>query len=364
MAEERKESRPEEVIGRPRNPYRLVIALAAGFLTLSLVLFGLLHLREQQLLARRAEILEVTGTVEADEVMASFKVGGKVERFFADEGDEVRKGQVIARLETDELQVKVSQAKAALEAAKAQLVKAEASVGLQSGVTRSQVEEAEAAVEQARANLEVCEATWRRIQDLYNAGAVSAQERDKAEAEYKAAKGKLAQAEAALEKARSGRLQVSLSEDDVAAARAQVALAQAKYDEALVYLNNATLKAPLGGIVTLRPVEPGETVGAGTPVMRITDLKHTRVRVYVSESKIGRVRPGQKVKVTTEAHPGREFDGVVRWINPAGEFATEKAVNDQHDTDIRAFEVKVDVPNPDLELKTGMTAKVRFPAGD
>ena len=315
-------------------------------------------------MAQREETVELTGNLEADEVMASFKVPGKILQFMVDEGDEVKKGQVIARLETDELKLKVSQAQAGIEAARAQLIKAETAVGLQSGVTSSQIEEARAAVERAQANLDVWTATWTRIQELYDHGAVSAQEKDKVEAEYKGARGQLAQAQALLTKAESGQLQVSLSEDDVAAARAGLALAQAQYDEARVYLNNATLKAPMDGIVTLRPMEPGETVGAGTPVLKITDLKNTFVKVYVPESKIGRVQLGQKCKVTTQSYPGKPFEGTVTWINPAGEFATQKAISDQYEQDIRSFEVKVNVPNPDLHLKTGMTATVTFLAGD
>jgi len=344
--------------------YRFVALLVAGLLTCSLATFGWLNWQEKKLLAKREKVLEVTGNIEADEVMASFKVPGKIAGFTVDEGDEVKRGQVIARLETDELKVKVDQAKAALDAAKAQLLKAQNAVALQGGITGSQVQEAEAAVEQAEADLEIRSATWKRIQKLYDSQAVSAQEKDKAEGEYKAAQARLAQARAALEKARSNQLQVNLSRDDVAAAQAQVALAQAKYDEAMVYLYNATLKAPLAGIVTLRAMEPGETVGAGTPVLRITDLKHTWIKVFVSEKKIAHLRPGTKVKITTASFPGQEFDGVVKWINPAGEFATQKAVNDQYDKDIRSFEVKVSIPNPDLQLKTGMTATVRFLVGE
>ncbi|HHV77663.1 MAG TPA: HlyD family efflux transporter periplasmic adaptor subunit [Syntrophothermus lipocalidus] len=346
------------------NPYRVIALVAVGLLALSLTTFGWLNYREQKLLASRGAELEVTGNIEADEVMVAFKVPGKIACFAVDEGDEVKPGQVLATLETDELKTQVAQAKAALEAAKVELIKAQNAVGLQSGVSLSQVQEAEAAVRQAQANLDICETTWKRIQDLYASGAVSAQDKDKAEAEYKAALARLAQAQAALEKAKSGELQVTLSENDVAAAQAQVALAQAKYDEAVVYLNNATLKSPLAGIVTLRLMEPGETVGAGTPVLRITDLKNTWVKVFVGENRIGRVKPGTKAKVKVAAFDNREFDGVVKWVNPAGDFATQKAVNDQYDRDIRSFEVKVSIPNPDLELKTGMTATVRFSADE
>lgn len=348
----------------PSKTYRIIALLLGGLLTCSLLTFGWLNHQEKQLMAQREDTVEFTGNIEADEVMASFKVPGKILQFMVDEGDEVKKGQVIAQLETDELKLKVSQAQAGIEAARAQLIKAENAVGLQSGVTSSQVEEARAAVERAQANLDVWTATWTRIQELYDHGAVSAQEKDKVEAEYKGAQGQLAQAQALLAKAESGQIQVSLSEDDVAAARAGLALAQARYDEAQVYLNNATLKAPMDGIVTLRPMETGETVGAGTPVLKITDLKNTFVKVYVPESKIGRVQLGQKCRVTTQSYPGKPFAGSVTWINPAGEFATQKAISDQYEQDIRSFEVKVNVPNADLHLKTGMTATVTFLAGD
>lgn len=346
------------------GPYRTVLLVVVGLLACSILTFGFLHTRERQLAAARDDETEFTGVIEADEVITSFKVPGKIESLLVNEGDTVKKGQVLARLETDELEVKAAQARAAVESCQAQITKAQNAVGVQSGLAGSQVEQARAAVEQAGAGLDIASATWERIRQLYESGAVSAQQRDEAEAQYKAAQGKLNEARAALDKALSAQGQVTLSENDVSVARTQLEQARAKYDEALVYLKSATLTAPMDGIITLRAMKAGETVGAGTPVLKITDIKNTWVKVYVSEKKIGRVKLGQKVKVSVPAFPDRHFDGVVTWINAAGDFATQKAVNDQYDKDIRSFEVKVGVPNPKLLLKTGMTATVDFGAGD
>ncbi|MEG3072273.1 MAG: efflux RND transporter periplasmic adaptor subunit [Candidatus Syntrophopropionicum ammoniitolerans] len=102
---------------------------------------------------------------------------------------------------------------------------------------------------------------------------------------------------------------------------------------------------------------------AGTPVFEISDLLHTYVKVFISEEKIGRVHLGQDVEITVASYPDQVYHGSVVWINDAGEFAVHKAVNEQYDHDIRSFEVKIDVPNADLSLKTGMTARVNIIEG-
>lgn len=133
--------------------------------------------------------------------------------------------------------------------------------------------------------------------------------------------------------------------------------------EAETYLRNTHLKAPISGYITKKFLEAGEMVGAGTPVFEITDLEHTYVKVYIDERKIGRVHLNQAVEVRVDSFPGRVFKGKVVYISDAGEFAVRKAVNEQYDHDIRSFEVKIDIPNPDLVLKTGMTARVKILEG-
>ena len=116
----------------------------------------------------------------------------------------------------------------------------------------------------------------------------------------------------------------------------------------------------MSGYITQKYLEEGELVNAGTPVLEITDIEHTYVKVFISETKIGRVHLDQEAEITVASFPDRVFPGRVVWINDAGDFAVRKAVNEQDEHDLRSFEVKIDLPNPDLVLKTGMTARVKL----
>ena len=90
----------------------------------------------------------------------------------------------------------------------------------------------------------------------------------------------------------------------------------------------------------------GELVNAGTPVLEITDIEHTYVKVFISETKIGRVHLDQEAEVSVASFPDRVFKGRVVWINDAGDFAVRKAVSEQDEHDLRSFEVKIDLPTP------------------
>lgn len=346
------------------KPYKVVLFSVIAVILCILLIFSYLHYKSNLLAVEREQKIEFTGNIEAEDIMLSFKIPGKLSSLLVNEGDSVKKGQVVATLDTEEMVLKVSEAQAGVEAYRAQVVKAGNAVELQSGVSKSQVSAARAAVEQAQAGYNLAEATWERISGLYENGAVSSQQRDEVQAQFNASLGKLNEARAALDKAISSEQQITLSENDVSSAQAQLALAQTKYEQAVTYLDNASLSAPADGIVTLKVMKAGEMVAAGTPILKITDLNKISVKVYVPETKIARVNLGQKAKVSVQGLPGQEFEGTVTWINSAAEFATQKAVNDQYDQDIRSFEVKVSIANPKLQLKSGMTARVKFWEGD
>ena len=98
--------------------------------------------------------------------------------------------------------------------------------------------------------------------------------------------------------------------------------------------------------------------------MRVPPFLHTYVKVFIDETKIGRVKLNQPAEITVDAYPDKVFKGKVVWINDAGQFAVHKAINEQYSHDIRSFEVKIDVPNQDMQLKTGMTAVVKIVDGE
>lgn len=345
-----------EKIGQNKRIVALLFFGIIGF-TVALIV---VHYISQSAVTKERNSLTATGTVEAKDVMVAFKIPGKIEAIKVNEGSKVEKGQELARLETRELEAKLAQARAALSAARANARQAEKAVPLTRQQVEAAVEQARAKVAQAEVGVKDAELLFKRISALYESGAVSQKSYDDAKNNYELAQNKLREARGALEQAESARLKVQVAQAQYDAAAGQVEQAAAAVQEAETYLENACLKAPISGFITQKMLEQGEMVNAGTPVFEITDLAHTYAKVFISEKKIGRVRLGQEAEVTVDSFPGRVFKGKVVWINNAGEFAVHKAVNEQYEHDIRSFEVKIDVPNKDLLLKTGMTARVRI----
>ncbi|MFX4262649.1 HlyD family secretion protein [Pelotomaculum propionicicum] len=330
----------------------IIIALAA------LVFFSLHENRAETI--REQESLTATGTVEAKKVTASFKVPGRIENMLVDEGSRVEPGQELARLDTRELSARLSQASGAFDAAKAQARQAGDSVPLTSQQIEAAIEQARAKVAQAEVGVKNARDLYERMDNLYRGAAVSEKSYNDAKNSCELAENVLKEAQAALEQALSARLKVDLAQAQYEAAEGQSSQAGGAVQEARAYLDNTRLLSPISGFITQKNLEQGEMVNAGTPVFEISDLLHTYVKVFISEKKIGRVQLGQDVDVTVDSFPGRVYRGNVVWINNAGEFAVRKAVNEQYDHDIRSFEVKIDVPNPDFSLKTGMTAHVNI----
>lgn len=332
--------------------FLFIIALAA------LVYFSLHENRAET--AGEQEKLTATGTVEAKKVSASFKVAGRIENMLVEEGSWVEPGQELARLDSRELSARLSQASGAYDAAKAQARQAGESIPLTSRQIEAAIEQARAKVAQAEVGLENARDLYERMDNLYKGDAVSEKTYNDAKNSCELAENVLKEAQAALEQALSARIKVELAQAQYEAAEGQSSQAGGAVQEARAYLDNTRLPAPIAGFITQKNLEQGEMVNAGTPVFEISDLLHTYVKVFISEKKIGRVQVGQDVEVTVDSFPDRVYRGKVVWINNAGEFAVRKAVNEQYDHDIRSFEVKIDVPNPDFSLKTGMTARVNI----
>lgn len=338
---------------------KLVLLLFIGLAALAGLLFAT-HYRHQSGVAAERDSLTATGTIEAKKVMASFKIPGKIDTLFVDEGSRVEKDQALAVLESSEITARLGQAAGAYEAAKARARQAGSAVPLTSQQVEASIEQARAKVAQAEVGVKDAELLYHRIAALHESGAVSTKNFDDAKNGCELAQNRLREAQGALDQALSARLKVQVDQSQYEAAVGQSEQAGGAVQEAQAYLDNTRLKAPMAGYITQKTLEQGEMVNAGTPVFEITDLLHTYVKVYISEKKIGRVRLGQAAEISVDSFPDKVFRGEVVWINDAGEFAVRKAVNEQYQHDIRTFEVKIDVANPDLTLKTGMTARAKL----
>ena len=351
--------------------------------------------------------LYYSGTIEAIESELAFQVSGRVIRIPADEGESVDKEQVLAELDRSEYQARFHQAEANLEVAAKNLRRAELVVGIQQETLPAEVARAEANVnalksglselktgyreqdiQQARLAVLAAEATMKeakrdkhRYDQLIRDKIVAEQswdavvlryekalrEYERAQEQYalfkegyrketiESAKAKLAGGMATLKLARSNLKLIKAAEEEVAGAGAQVQAAKAAMDLAETQLRYTRLKAPLAGILTSRNVELGEVVSPGRQVFSLSDLSTVDLKIFVGETEIGKVKPGQKVQVKVDTFPGKDYWGKVAYISPQGEF-TPKIIQTHKERVKLVYLVKVAVPNPDLELKSGMPA--------
>jgi membrane fusion protein, multidrug efflux system len=244
----------------------------------------------------------VKGTI----VAVSSRVSGRIEAMLVNEGDEVAAGQIIAKIETKELEVQVAQAKANLAAANAKLA------GTKAGNRPQQIAQAAAATIQATANLNNAEKAFERAESLYQRGAISAQQRDTAQTSLSVAR---AQYEAA---SQSYSLTVEGTRpEDIEAAEAQVEQAMASLKSAEIQLENAVIKAPITGTIAVRAIRFGESVNVGQTIVNIVNLNDVWVSANIDERKVGLVRVGQTVDFEVDAYPSKTFCGEVMEVGAA-----------------------------------------------
>lgn len=295
--------------------------------------------RVQQVQLRDVSLgLEAHGTLTPNrEVRLSPKVSGRVAMVGVDVGDAIESGQLLLSLEKDELEINVVQAEAALMAAQANLAR------LQAGARPEEIEQARAQVTQAASNLEQARLQLARISSLVESGAVTQAQLEQAQSHFEVAEAAHTAAVNQLKIVEQGS-----RPEDVRAVEAQVVQAEAGLSLARLQLSHAELTSPMAGIVADRYVEPGDMIGAGTPAFRIVQVDPIVVRVELGGRDIVRVRPGVEATLTLDAFPYQSFTGRVS--------AVESVASPQS----RLFGVKIEVPNPDGLLKSGMSARVRL----
>ncbi len=346
--------------------------------------------------AARTDVVQeatYTGEVRAAATVDVFaRIGGVVERVFVQEGDRVAAGQVLVRLDPRELRYQVEQARANREAQRVQVRQAEAQVRtaqwqveqaraalrvqqarlaqLLAGAPPEQVRQAEEQVRQAQAGVEFSRAQLRRTEELFRQGFVAQQAVDAArtdvavqEARLRAAEEQLAflrrgpsaeevevartqvrQAETALRHAESQAAQarVALQHARRVLAQAEVAVRQAE-----AVLAESVVRAPAGGVVAHRSVDPGDTVTQQARLLQVVQVDPAVVVLAIPERELQALRPGTAVEVTADALGERRFPGRVARTSPVVSAET------------RTADVRVEVPNPDGALRPGMTARVR-----
>lgn len=299
---------------------------------------------------KKSATLTLFGNVEVREVAPGFKTAGRIAEILTDEGRTVSEGDVLAKIESSELEKAVEQAIAVLDEAQARFDE------ISAGSRKQEIAQASAVVAQAKAELDKADKELQRADFLYKSGAISAQKAEDAKKGFDVAANVHKKADQAHSLAVEG-----ARKETIQAAQARVGQAEAALSLASERLKDATLYSPVSGIILHRNMEPGEAAGVGAPVVSIGDLKNPWVRVYVKEDKLNTVKIGQKASVTVDSYPGRVFEGTVSYIASEAEF-TPKNIQTKEERVKLVFAMKVAVKNDGLELKPGMPADVKLDA--
>ena len=277
----------------------------------------------------------LSGNIEAHESVLSFKtVQSRIVELPFDEGQWVRKGALIARLDDSDYRQNVKTARAALDQSEHQL-----------DVAKANVDAARKTVVADQADLNEKSLDFRRVQDLFDANATSTQSRDLAETAFKLSQAAWQRDQALAEAA----------EKNVGAAQAAVRSASENLKLAEIILGYTVLRAPFDGVILTRQAEIGEVMLPSAPVVTLGDLDHVWLRAYVNETDIGKVRFGQLATVTTDTYPNKRYQGRISAIASQAEF-TPKSVETHSERVTLVYRIKIDVYNPTHELVPGMPA--------
>ncbi len=349
--------------------------------------------------------IRLSGNIELTEVDISFKIPGKLVERTVDEGDPVKKGQLLARIDQlQTLQQKAAQ-QAGVQSAAMQLAQSLTSVAWQkatiegdlamrraevqqaqanlndllAGSRPQEIEQARAAVADARTQAEQARLDWERAQTLFKNDDISRAQYDQALSRFNstrailkqaeeryalvkegprqeqiaAARAALARAQAALKMSEANKLEIQRREQDLAARKAEVERAKAQLGVTESQLQDTTVYSPIDGVVLVKSAEVGEVLAAGTTVVTIGDIDHPWLRGYINETDLGRVKLGQTVKVTTDSFPGKVYQGRISFIASEAEF-TPKQIQTPEERVKLVYRIKVDVANPHRELKGNM----------
>ena len=321
------------------------------------------------LTTHRSSDLELIGTVDANEVLVSSKIPGRIQTLTVDEGDTVKAGQLIAVIENEDLQ---AAQQAAAATAKSQQFKVGETVETEHqtrGETGSATLNAEAQLSAAKATLAQAEANYdhqkadtSRTVALTQQQIMSEQAKDDAvttlqadKAAVDAARDTVAAAEASLHQARSHELLTNVAARTVDETRDQAANARALAQEAEVELGYSKVVAPVDGKVNVRAARQGEVVNIGAPIVTIVDLSDTWARVAIPETYADHIGYGDVLRVRLPG--GTVMSGKVFFKGVEGDFATQRDVS-RRKRDIKTIVLKVRMENPKGAFVPGMTAEV------
>ena len=349
--------------------------------------------------------LMVSGNIELTEVNIAFKTAGRLLERTVDEGDAVKKSQLIARLDRDQLMAQRDREAAGLASSEAQLVQAQTAVELARASLAADIEtrradlssmearlaelkngarpqeklDAKAAVENAASELDRARKDWERAQTLHKNDDISTAQFDQFRNRFESAtavlksarerealvlagprieqvnaqQGQVERARGAVKTAEANAIELKRREQEIPTRRAEIARSRAGLALIEAQLADTVATSPVDGVVLVKAADVGEVLAPGTTVVTVGDIDHPWVRGYVNETDLGRVKLGAKARVTSDSYPGKIYNGTVTFIASDAEF-TPKQIQTQQERVKLVYRIKIEVENPGRQLKSNM----------
>ena len=349
----------------------------------------------------------VSGNIDLTEVNIAFKTAGRLVERNVDEGDPVKAGQVVARLDRDQLIAQRERESASLAAADSQLAQALTSLEWEKANLAADIEQkkadlasnearlaelkngsrpqekldSKATVTAAEAELQLAQRDWDRAQTLYKDDDISTAQFDQyrnrwvsatatlnslqqreslvlagpREEVVRAQQQQVERARAALKIAQANVLEMKRREQELATRRADIAASKASLALIDSQLADTIAASPVDGVVLVKAADVGEVLAPGTTVVTVGDIDHPWLRGYINETDLGKVKLGSKAKVTTDSYPGKTYQGRVTFIASEAEF-TPKQIQTEQERVKLVYRIKIELENPRHELKLNMPA--------
>jgi multidrug resistance efflux pump len=327
-------------------------------------------------LLKRDTAFTASGTLEARNIEVGSRVGGRVTKLYAAEGDPVRKDQLLVAFDDAELSAALLQARGRYAQAQANLTKMirgsrpeEIAEARAVGASRQHaIERAEAAVARAYADRANAEQEFQRADRLFKEGVISREQRDAAERRLRVSQADSSAAEHAVtianSEAQAAAAAQKLTEsgfrpEDIAAARAEVERAEGELKQSEARYLEREVRSPADAVVEVLDLRPGDIVPPNAPVARLLEADQLFVVVFVPQSRIGKVYVGQAADIEVDAFPKEPFRGIVEQIRQQAEFLPRN-VQTKEEREHQVVGVKIRVENPERRLRAGINADVRF----
>jgi len=349
--------------------------------------------------------IQVSGNLELTQVDLSFKTAGRMTELAVREGDFVKKGDLIAKLDSAQLEQQLLRDQAAVASAQSSLQQLQTSIEYQAATIDSDISTRRAELAQAQAKLDELNAgsrpqevqgaqsavaddkawndqaksDWERAQTLFSREDISKSQYDQARAkldstaaqlrqaqdrlglvtegprkeEIAGARAQVARSQGAVQTAEANRIDLRRKREELAARKAEIDRTRAQVGMTQTQIADSTIVAPIDGVVLVKSAEAGEVIAAGTTIVSLGDLAHPWLRAYINETDLGRIKLGGKVQLSTDSYKGKTYEGRISFISSEAEF-TPKQIQTKEERVKLVYRIKIDVDNAHQELKNNM----------